>query len=77
MFAHPLHRKLGNTLFGDNRNKSFVASFFDKLNFSGCFSKNGVVFTHANIVARMVLGASLANDDVSCNYAFAAKLLNT
>ena len=77
MFAHPLHRKLGNTLFGDNRYKSFVASFLDKLNFSGSLSKNGVIFAHADIVARMVLGASLTNDNVSCNYAFAAKLLNT
>lgn len=77
MFAHPLHRKLGNTLFGNHRNESFVASFLDKLNFSGSFSKNGVVFAHANIFARMVLGASLTNDDVSGNYAFAAKFLNT
>ena len=61
------HRKtmkklLFNGKYGDVT-KVFAA--FVELNDAVDKCKEGVVFTHANILARVVGGAALANDDVA------------
>ena len=50
---------------GKHGDEATVFAAFVELNDAVDKCKEGVVFTHANILARVVGGAALANDDVA------------
>ena len=50
---------------------AFVAAFAFKFNATFNFSVDGVILTHANIVARVEFGTALTNDDAAGSYQLA------
>jgi len=64
-------------LFSSNNFNTFlVACNALKLNCAIDKSEECVIFADANACAGMYVSASLANDDVACDYAFAVIFLN-
>jgi hypothetical protein len=64
-------------LFGYDADKCpAICAFNLKLYFAVNRSEDGMIFTHANVDARMKMGASLPYDDVSCGNQFSAKAFN-
>lgn len=77
MSKHPLHREICKILFSNNRYKGLVARFLCEFDFAGDFGKNGMIFTHANVFAGVILGTALTDNDIARNNGFATELLNT
>ena len=61
----------------DNRYVRFVVAFLNERNCAVNKCEQSVVFAQTYVVARVVLCASLANDDVAGNGGLTAKNLNT
>jgi len=60
-------------LSGDNAHVTAVErAFYFKLDHAFDFREEGVIFTHANAVASVELGAALTHDDVACLDSLAA-----
>lgn len=60
----------------DNRYVRFVVAFLYERNCAVNKCEQSVVFAQTYVVARMMLCASLANDDVACNGSLAAENLH-
>lgn len=60
-----------------NRYISFIISFSFELNFSVGESKKSVIFSEADIKARIMFGPSLANYDIACFGYLAAEELHS
>ena len=63
--------------FRYDRNETFVSSSFAEINHSVYKSIERVVFTDTNVLSRVVLCATLANDDVSGNHFLPSVHLDT
>ena len=55
---------------------SKIQGFFRKLNLTFGNCEDSVVFTHSNIVARVVNGTTLANNDIARDNGFTAEFFN-
>ncbi len=62
---------------GNNRNKRSVFPSFFKLNQAGYQSEKSMIPAYPNILAWMVLGATLANDNIASNHFLATINFNT
>ena len=60
--------------YGNDVNTSSVL-----IEMHGAFAQGeqSVVLAHANVTARMPLGAALTSEDVTCKYSFATEFLDT
>lgn len=62
---------------GNHGDVATVFAAFVELNDTVDKCKEGVVFTHANILARVMDSATLTDDDVTCDAGLTAKNLDT
>ena len=60
--------RLGRFDTFDTYKFSAVRSFLSKLNYSVCFSEQGMVLTTTYILTRMKFGATLSNDNIASSY---------
>lgn len=56
--------------------KAAVVFALGKLHNTFCYCKNSVVFTHVNAPARVVIGATLAQNDIARNSIITAEYFN-